>query len=204
MPSVVFKDVLRATVPFIPKHSRFKSSYLRRHFNRQYIAKPGLYQPVHVVDKEGLMRIAAGSQFNENLFLKSGRDKKFPEFLQIEPFPSVYFMMCDEGGRFVASATLRPEAYRQSEMIISQISIHPDYHKKGYATRLLLEIAHYLNHVRPDVTRLIISRFMPMGHRYLRHKFIEIAHVFKAETFEIYQETHFEKLKNYFKQLWRF
>lgn len=149
------------------------------------------------MDKDGLIQLAAGSSFNENLFLKKNRDKNFPEFLQIEPYDSVYFICCDSGGRFIASATLRPELHRQTEMTISQITIHLAFRNKGYATRLLIEIAHYLNTVRPDITRLSISRFMPMGKKYLRRKFIEIAPAFKAETFEIYQETYFDRFKKY-------
>ena len=186
---------IKGTAILMMRRVGFKFLILRHRFNRNGVLKEGLYRPVHVVDKDGLIQLAAGNAFNENLFLKKHTDKNFPEFLQIEPYASIYFIMCDDDGRFVASATLRPEYNRLTEMMISQISIHPDFRNKGYATRLLLGIADYLNNVRPDVTRLTISRFMPMGHKYLRQKFIEIAPAFKAETFEIYQKTLFEKLK---------
>jgi predicted GNAT family N-acyltransferase len=186
---------VKGTAILIMRRLGFKFLTLRNHFNFSGVLKQGLHTFVHVVDKDGLIQLAAGNAFNENLFLKKHTDKKFPEFLQIEPFASTYFIMCDEEGRLVASATLRPEQNRMTEMMISQISIHPDFRNKGYATRLLLEVAKYLNIVRPDVTRMSISRFMPMGHKYLRRKFIEIAPEFKAQTFEIYQETFWDKCK---------
>lgn len=164
-------------------------------FNRNSILKAGSQSKVHIVDKNGLIRLAAGNEFNENLFLKMNRDRKFPEFLQLAPPFSIYFIICDATGRFIASATLRPEQSRLTGMIISQISVHPEFRNLGYATRLLLSIVEYLNTVRPDVTRLTISKFMPLGQRYLRRKFIQIAPHFKAETFEIYQETFWDKLK---------
>lgn len=188
---------IKGTLILMLQKAGFKFLTLRHHFSQRSAVKSGLYQSVHVVDKDGLIQLAAGNIFNENLFFKKRTDKTFPEFLQIEPYASVYFIICDDDGRFVASATLRPEQNRLSEMMISQISIHPDFRNKGYATRLLLEIAAYLNTVCPDVTRLVISRFMPMGHKYLRNKFIEIAPAFKAETFEIYQENFWDKwIKN--------
>lgn len=184
---------MKSAVILMMRRMGFKFLTISRHFNMNGVIKPGLLSSVHAVDKDGLIQLAAGNAFNENLFLKKRTDKKFPEFLQIEPYDSHYFIICDDEGRLVASATLRPELNRSTEMMISQISIHPDFRNKGYATRLLLSIAEYLNTARPDVTRLTISRFMPMGHKYLRKKFIEIAPAFKAETFEIYQQTFRDK-----------
>ena len=184
---------IKGTLILTMRKAGFKFLMLRHHFNLNGVLKPGLQTPVHVVDKDGLIQLAAGNAFNENLFLKKHTDKKFPEFLQIEPYDSVYFIICDDEGRLVASATLRPEHNRLTEMMISQISIHPDFRNKGYATRLLLAVAEYLNGIRSDVTRLTISRFMPLGRKYLRRKFIQIAPEFKAETFEIYQETFWDK-----------
>lgn len=186
---------MKGTAILMMRRVGFKFLILRNRFNRSGVLKIGLSRPVHVVDKAGLIQLAAGHIFNENLFLKKHKDKNFPEFLQIEPYASVYFIICDDDGRIVASATLRPEYSRVTEMMISQISIHPDFRNKGYATRLLLGIAEYLNNVRPDVSRLTISRFMPMGHKYLRQKFISIAPAFKAETFEIYQEDLWDRWK---------
>lgn len=190
----------KSTMILMMRKAGFKCLLLRNHFNLNSVLKPGLRAHVHVVDKDGLVQLAAGNEFNENLFLKKHTDKNFPEFLQIEPYDSVYFIIRDNEGRIIASATLRPEQNRVTEMMISQISIHPAFRNKGYATQLLLAIAEYLNSVRSDVTRLTISRFMPLGRKYLRHKFIQIAPAFKAETFEIYQETSWDQWRNTLKK----
>ena len=132
---------MKSAVILMMRRMGFKFLTISRHFNMNGVIKPGLLSSVHAVDKDGLIQLAAGNAFNENLFLKKRTDKKFPEFLQIEPYDSHYFIICDDEGRLVASATLRPELNRSTEMMISQISIHPDFRNKGYATRLLfLEI----------------------------------------------------------------
>ena len=157
---------------------------MRRAFNRLGLTKAGQYAIVHIVDNNGLMDIVRKHPFNDNLNKIYKRDRKFPLYLQLCPAGAVYFIICDTDNKIIASATLRTERNRSTEMKISQISVHKDFRNQGYATRLLTTISEYMNTAHPDIKRLSISKFKPMGWKFLRPKFIELSSHFKAETFE--------------------
>lgn len=157
---------------------------LRLAFNPLGRPKAGLWADVLVVDAPHLKTIISLHPFNQNLTKTVGRDKNFPPYLSIGRSQATYFIICDEEKRIIAGATLRPHKIRTSEMVISQISVHRDFRNQGYATRLLTVMRDTLNTSYPEVKRLTISRFMPMGKKFLRHKFIALSKEFKADTFE--------------------
>lgn len=100
------------------------------------------------------------------------------------PFTPTYFIICDDQKRFIASATIASKDGEKDKMTLGQISVHPDFRNQRYATRLLFTIKDYLNIERPDIQNFIISKFEPMGKRYLEHKIIEMAPEFKANIFQ--------------------
>lgn len=150
--------------------------------------KTGLRAHVHIVDAQELIEMTKWHPFNKNLLKDYGKDKNFPLFLNLYPegypFTPTYFIICDDQKRFIASATLASSDDEKNKIILSQISVHHDFRGQGYATRLLFTIKDYLNIERPDIQNFEISKFEPMGKRYLEHKIIEMAPEFKANIFQ--------------------
>lgn len=177
---------LRNALRLLCRHMGYSATTLKTAFNILARKKQGLfYGHVRIVDNKSLQEAIAQNPYNENINRTAGRDKAFPEFLQIIPSGATYFIICDHQHRIIAGATLRRERDRATEMRISQISVHKDFRNQGYATRLLQAIKDHMNITHPDVTRLSISKFKPLGWKYLRPKFIALATEFKADTFEI-------------------
>ncbi len=150
--------------------------------------KIGLTAHVHIVDTQQLIEMATWHPFNKNLLKEYNKDEDFLPFLNLYPegypFTPTYFIICDDQKRFVASATLASRDDEKDKMTLNQISVHRDFRRQGYATRLLMGIKDYLNTERPDIENFEISKFEPMGKRYLEHKIIEMAPEFKANLFQ--------------------
>lgn len=170
---------------FVFLKSLFRSR-VSLHFQRAARQRAGLWSAVKILDDQALLSLVPLHPDNKNLTKKQGRDRDFPPYLyHHEGGNRIYFIICDNDNRIIAGATLRPHKIRASEMLITQISVHRQCRNQGYATRLLMAIRDELNAHYPHMKRLTISRFMPMGRKFLRHKFIELSHDLKADTFEV-------------------
>lgn len=175
---------IKDIIDYLGRVAGFLKPSFRDIFNQHGRLKPGLIAHVQILDNHGLGELAKRHPFNQNMFLTADRDKDFPKYLYLVPAKAIYFIICDDEHRIIASATLRPQKERATTLTLSQISVHRAYRNQGYATRILSEIKTYLNQARPDITKLTVSKFKLMGKAFIRPKLIELSSEFKSEIFE--------------------
>jgi GNAT superfamily N-acetyltransferase len=170
------RSIFTNIVHFIGLTSQFKAA--------RAVAKPGLTSHVHIVDGEGLIAFSKLHPFNDNLTKKYDRDPEFPTLLYLGGKNDIFFIICDDKERIIASATLRTHGTNADEFMLSQISVHDDFRNKGYASRLLIAGVEYLNQERPDIKKIYLSPFEEMGIKYLHLKPIKFAPQLSAELYE--------------------
>lgn len=143
-----------------------------------------IHQPVHIVEEDVLRQLEALHPYNDNLQKYVGRSSLFPELLHIGPAGGLFFIICDDANRFIASLTLRPYCDAPNRIELSQISVHRNFQNFGLATRLLNSMQDHLNKNRPEINEIIINSFEDAGNRWLRPLIYRMADGFKARILE--------------------
>lgn len=125
---------------------------------------------VHIVDADGLKKLADLHPYNQELYKTQDRQPNFIPFLSLaNAFDgSIFFVIMDCQNRFIASLTLHPDIRRPQCLQLSQISVHRNYQNMGLATLLLHTGKTYLNTQRKDITEIIATPFEPENADWLK------------------------------------